>query len=252
MSLKSIIKNILKKKGYSIVQLPAESEIFNYDGVVSIHNHDFLADPAFIKAYDRGAAAAGDYKWYWRVHIGLWAAKTASRLDGDFVECGVNRGFLSSAIMEFLDWNTLGKTFYLLDTFGGLDERQGTSSGSVEADRNRKHIEEGFYVTDVDSVRKNFSEWTNVKIIQGTVPETLEEIEADQIAYLHLDMNAANPEVAALEFLWDRLVPGAIVLLDDYAFYGYSDQKKAMDALATKLSIAIASLPTGQGLIIKT
>lgn len=32
-------------------------------------------------------------------------------------------GFLSSAIMQFLDWDRLGKQFYLLDTFRGIDER---------------------------------------------------------------------------------------------------------------------------------
>jgi hypothetical protein len=41
-------------------------------------------------------------------------------------------------------------------------------------------------------------------------------------------------------------------LLDDYAFAGYRPQKLAMDALAGEIGFAIASLPTGQGLAIKT
>jgi hypothetical protein len=57
------------------------------------------------------------------MHIGLWTAATASKLPGDFVECGVNRGFLPSTIMQFLDWDHLGKQFYLFDTFRGIDER---------------------------------------------------------------------------------------------------------------------------------
>jgi hypothetical protein len=64
-----------------------------------------------------------DYRIHWRAHIALWAAFSARTLEGDFVECGVNRGFMSSAIMEYLDWDSLGKTFYLLDTFAGLDRR---------------------------------------------------------------------------------------------------------------------------------
>ena len=40
------------------------------------------------RAYQRGIeATAGQdyYQWHWRVHIGLWAAASASRLDGDFL-----------------------------------------------------------------------------------------------------------------------------------------------------------------------
>ncbi|MFO1082638.1 MAG: hypothetical protein U1E23_18685 [Reyranellaceae bacterium] len=61
-------------------------------------------DEVFKQAYARGVQAAGrDYRWQWRVHIGLWAARHAAHPPGDFVECGVNRGFLSSSIMQMLD-----------------------------------------------------------------------------------------------------------------------------------------------------
>src|SRR4029079_9184251 len=74
-----------------------DQSIYDQDGLRTIHNHDFMRQPNFVRAYDRGIKAAGsDYNWHWRVHVGLWAAFLASKLPGDFVECGVNRGFLSS------------------------------------------------------------------------------------------------------------------------------------------------------------
>jgi hypothetical protein len=82
------------------------------------------------------------------------------RLDGDFVECGVNYGFLSSAVMEFLDWDRLGKTFYLLDTFAGIDPGS-IAAGERRAgtlDNNQKHLRDGFYVSSVDGVRANFAQ----------------------------------------------------------------------------------------------
>ena len=45
------------------------------------------------------------------VHIALWVASRCARLEGDFVECGVNYGLNSSAIMHHLNWNKLGKNF---------------------------------------------------------------------------------------------------------------------------------------------
>ncbi|HJT19313.1 MAG TPA: class I SAM-dependent methyltransferase [Nitrospira sp.] len=226
---------------------------YDRDGLRTVHDHSFLSEPSFRKAYDRGVRAAGDYGWQWRVHIGLWAAKTASRLAGDFVECGVNRGFLASAVMEYLDWDSLGKQFYLLDTFSGLDDRYLTSEdrmgGALE--KNRHSIETGFYVQDIESVVSNFSQWTNVRIIQGPVPETLGQVVAEKIAFLHLDMNCAFPEVAAVDRLWNRLVSGALILLDDYAYFGYGVQKAAMDKAMKGKGVSIVSLPTGQGLIIR-
>jgi hypothetical protein len=214
-----------------------------------------MDDARFVAAYERGIAAAGqDYRWHWRVHVGLWAARTAARLPGDFVECGVNRGFMSSAIMADLAWDSLGKTFYLLDTFQGLDERRVSDAERKEGilEKNRQLIESGFYVVGADSVRRNFAEWQNVAIIEGSIPDTLDQVRSEQVAFLHLDLNCAPPEVAALRHFWPRLVTGAPVLLDDYAFAGYRPQKLAMDALAGELGFAIASLPTGQGLAIKT
>jgi hypothetical protein len=84
------------------------------------------------------------------------------------------------------------------------------------------------------------------------VPDTLCFIDAHQLAFLSIDMNSAEPELAAVRQLWPRLVPGAVVLLDDYGGGpAYMRQKNAFDALAQELDFNILALPTGQGLIIK-
>ncbi|WP_326545289.1 TylF/MycF/NovP-related O-methyltransferase [Mycolicibacterium sp. ND9-15] len=226
------------------------------DGLISIHRHAFVDDPAFQRAYQRGVRALGGqdfYHWQWRVHIGLWAAANASRLDGDFVECGVSYGFMSSAVMEFLDWDRLGKTFYLLDTFAGLDPRLVTNSERCAGalNKSRRNLRYGFYPSSADSVRDNFAQWCNQRIIVGAIPETLDQVDAQAVAFLHIDMNCAAPEVDALHFFWPRLTPGAFVLLDDYAFIGFEEQRLAMNALASELGVAICALPTGQGLLLK-
>ena len=228
--------------------------IYDQDGLRSVHNHEFIDDAAFQSAYARGVQAAGvDYRWHWRVHTGLWAARTAALLQGDFIEFGVNRGFLSSAIMAALDWNATGRSFWLLDTFTGIDSRYVTQEdldiGVLE--HNQAQIDNGFYTFDVDTVRANFAEWPEARIVQGPVPETLAAVESEQFAFAHLDMNCAGPEIAAAEWLWPRLVPGGLMLLDDYAYSGYRSQKLAMDAFAASKGAHVLSLPTGQGLIVR-
>jgi len=226
-----------------------EGHVYDQDMLRSQHNHEFMNDRAFKAAYARGVQATGfDYQWHWRFHTGLWAASHASKLPGDFVECGVAKGFLSSGIMHYLDWDSTGRLFYLLDTFSGMDPRYATPA---DLEKNKLFFDYGHYATSPDSVIKNFSEWKNVVIIVGAVPETLNQIRSSRIAYLHLDMNCAPPEIAAIEYLWDRLVPSAIILLDDYAYFGYRQQKLAMDAFAETKGVKVLSLPTGQGLMIR-
>ena len=255
MKLPRALVRFVAAAGYRAARLFGP-RVYAQDGLVSVHNHDFMRDPEFVRAYGRGLQALGghdDYRWHWRIHVGLWAAATAARLDGDFVECGVNRGFLSSAIMESLDWDRLGRTFWLLDTFAGVDERlvsaEERRDGALQ--RNRDELASGFYVSGPESVVANFAQWKNVRIVVGAIPGALAEVDAARIAYLHLDMNCAPPEVAAVEHFWDRLVPGAVILLDDYAYLGYEHQKAAMDAFAASRGVAICSLPTGQGLMLK-
>jgi Macrocin-O-methyltransferase (TylF) len=231
-------------------------DVYSNDALICFNSHAFLDDPAFQRAYERGVRALGGqdfYHWEWRLHVGLWAAASASRIEGDFVECGVSYGFLSSAVMEYLDWDRLGKTFYLLDTFGGMDPRFVTADERQAGALNNSQaaVRFGYYATSVDGVRANFAQWRNQRIIVGAVPETLDQVDARAVAFLHIDMNCSPPEVAALRFFWPRLSTGAFVLLDDYANRGRDTQRLGMDALASELGVSICTLPTGQGLLVK-
>jgi len=255
---KRCISHVLKKLGYVLVRsdfsLEMES-LYAEDGLVSRHNSDFQRDPDFVRAYERGLKAAQgiDPKHHWRVHTALWAAGLGLNTEGDFVECGVNAGFMSSAIMEANDWNSTDRQFFLVDTFAGPPMSQFTEDeveNGLQAQA-QNAIDRGAYVHDLQRIRSNFAEWNHARLVVGIVPDILHEIHSSAIAFLHLDLNAANPERAALEYFWPRLSNGAVVLLDDYAYMGYQAQKEAIDSLGKILGFRPLSLPTGQGLIIK-
>jgi hypothetical protein len=104
-------------------------------------------------------------------------------------------------------------------------------------------------------VRDRLARYPNIEVIQGIVPDTLPRIKTDRIGLLMLDLNCAAPEREATEFLWDRVVPGGLILSDDYghgrAGEGFYAQKLAFDAFAKSKGIEVLTLPTGHGLIIK-
>lgn len=247
----------LAKKGFAKAGLQVFWTHSRYaqDGLVTMHNDHFRCVPTFQAAYRRGVEAANgvDPAFEWRVHVALWAAKSSLRATGDFVECGVNAGFISSSVMHWLRWNEINRRFFLVDTWNGPPMSQ-YNAAEIRGGRHRlaeDTIAAGAYVTDLERVRKNFAEWPGAVIVQGVVPDILQRIPTAQIAFLHLDMNCALPERAALEFFWERLSPGAIVLLDDYAYGGYEQQATAIDTVADAMGADILSVPTGQGIIIK-
>jgi hypothetical protein len=135
-----------------------------------------------------------------------------------------------------------------MDTFHGLVENlvnaQERAIGRIEEFKD-------IYTECYELTRQNFAEFDDVILIRGTVPDTLSKNPARKIAFMHIDMNCALPEVAALRYFWPKITPGAIVVLDDYAYHGYLPQKEAIDALGNELGFSVLSLPTGGGMIIK-
>jgi hypothetical protein len=54
-------------------------------------------------------------------------------------------------------------------------------------------------------------------------------------------MNNTTPEIAAAERFWDRLVPGGIIVLDDYGWRKQINQKIAFDSNVSKWRSAMKS-----------
>jgi hypothetical protein len=243
-------QKFLARTGFTIIKVRGR---YMQDGLFTVHCDQFRNDAAFRAAYNRGIQASHglDPEFEWRVHIALWAAGTSLKAEGDFVECGVNAGFISSAIMQYLDWNETGREFYLIDTFSGPVLTQ-YSASEVSAGRvglAQDTLAAGGYVTDLERVRANFSEWKRARVVQGAVPEILETIAFNKVAFVHLDMNCAWPEQRALEFFLGRLSPGGMVLFDDYTYWGHDAQRVAIEETAARLGVKVLALPTGQGLI---
>ena len=77
------------------------------------------------------------------------------------------------------------------------------------------------------------------------------DINIKQISFIHIDLNSSKSEELAINFFWNKVVEGGIILLDDYAYSGFNDTRKMWDNFAKSKNIRILTFPTGQGLIIK-
>ncbi len=237
-------------QGFELVRGPLA---YNADGLATQHNADFMQDPRFARAYDNGLqtirSRRGDLKVGWRVQVCCWAAEHGLHLDGDFVECGVFTGIYSRAIVDYVEFGRhADRRFWLLDTFQGIAAEQLTAP---ELRLGVQHMNRKYQGDCYEEVCATFAAFPNVHVLKGAVPLTLDRVTSEKVAYLSIDMNAAVPEIAAMNFFWDRLVRGAVVVLDDYGFRAHIVQKLALDGFAKSRGVAILPLPTGQGLIIK-
>ena len=76
-------------------------------------------------------------------------------------------------------------------------------------------------------------------------------MDVDKISFLSIDLNSVKPEVECLNILWDRVIKGGAIVLDDYGFPGCEKQKLAHDEFAKSKDCIIMASPTGQGILIK-
>ena len=69
MSMRRVLNRLLKNTGYSIEKMG--KNVYSQDGLITEHNHDFMKDPSFCKAFERGelaAGVAGVSRHHWRIH----------------------------------------------------------------------------------------------------------------------------------------------------------------------------------------
>lgn len=220
---------------------------YSADGLATKSIMSFMDDPEFQRSYERMRIASGAVNnpgLHWRVHQVLWAFHYCFTLDGDFVECGTGRGLMMSAGLESLDgWNASDKRIYLFDTFEPF--RLNPETGDNDSTRGIHDK----YAPSVEAIVENFSEWKNVNIIKGRIPETLASTNIEKVAFLHIDLNHSIAECEALRYFWPKLVAGGIVLLDDYGTD--ATQNDAMNMVAAEFGVRILTTGTSQGIILK-
>lgn len=220
---------------------------FVEDGLCTIHNSDFCNDSLFKKAYEKGRGTSSWRGWdlRWRAYLFCCFAESAKRIQGDYVECGVNLGGNARMLIEFLSFEKLQKNFLLFDTFSGFDSKL--------VSKEERSVTDGLYCypSCLSEVQRTFAGFPFVKIIPGSVPDSLKTYPFSRICFLSIDMNCVAPEIAAFEYLWPFVSPGGVIFLDDYGFKAHFRQKEAFDLLSAKMNFRIIQLPTGQGLVIK-
>ena len=223
----------------AINQLAPEG-IYVGDNLFTFGRHlGFLDDPRFLSSLQKNVTNKIEHAIVWRTHVVAWSARQALRREGDFVECGCYKGTTAKIVCDYLDFAKIDKQYFLYDLF--------------EHDEGMEHHSMSEHGPDLyDKTVSRFSEYPNVIIKKGFIPDVFKEAAPEKISFMHIDLNGPTAELAALEHLFERMVPGAILILDDYGWSGvYAAQKYEEDPFFEARGYQVLELPTGQGMVLK-
>lgn len=167
-------------------------------------------------------------------------------LPGDVFELGV---FKAASMIRWVTFRQLLENSYSrrivgFDTFGKFPTK------GVELDVDLEYVEafsaqagDALSRAQVDEIfkRKGFE---NIELLEGNITDTLPHFvqnnPACRIALLHLDLNVKEPTKFALEALYDRIVPGGLIVIDDYT--SVVGATEAIDDLVADKGLVIEKL----------
>jgi hypothetical protein len=182
-------------------------------------------------------------------HLARYAQATA-RLPGNRIECGVLFGLSALIIGETLralDPAFDGRGLYLVDSFEGLSAPHPADAIA----RGRFAMGEGHFAgASVEHVQGVMAGYPGCRVVKGWIPDVLETLPEAPWVFVHLDVDLYEPTLGALEYLMPRLVPGAVVVNDDYGSALFPGAGQAWDEFFRDRGLAFVVLDSGQAVFV--
>lgn len=183
----------------------------------------------------RLAKAVGHFELY----------RMITNLPGQVVECGV---FKATSLVRWATYRELlespfSRTILGFDIFGAFPRHEDAQDNDF-ASRHDAIAGQGLSQQQVQQVlaHKGFR---NIELIAGDVVETIPAYVAAhpelRIALLHIDVDVYKPTKVALEAFYKLLVPGGLLVFDDYGTV--AGETRAVDELVQKHNLVLHKLP---------
>ena len=199
----------------------------------------FLEDREFIKYYMK-FMDVNNWHSLDRKYTLNQLLKLCIHLDGEIAECGTYKG--ASAFLMCQTFKESGNTIHLFDSFEGLSE-PGARDGS--------YWEKGALKATENEVKNTLSGYSNYCIYKGWIPECFDKVGDIKFSFLHIDVDLYNPTLESLNYFYDRMTKGGIILMDDYGFKSCPGAKLAADGFFYDKPENIIMLPSGQAFVVK-
>jgi hypothetical protein len=224
--IKNNIKRILSPFGYKIININTQKDIWEKDPNFSnIYQH--IKDTTIVGP-DRSFVL---YQF----------ARHARLIDGDIAEVGVYKGGTAELLAEL--FNNTNKTLYLFDTFCG------TPSTIAPVDM---HQEGDFSDVSLPTIKARLKKYSQIEFREGVFPETTVGLNDKRFCFVYLDADIYQETKDGLNFFYKRVLPGGVIVIDDYEGKHCPGVKQAIDEFGVQYDIQPIIFAKAQCILIKS
>jgi hypothetical protein len=184
---------------------------------------------------------------YDRLFVIYQSLKNVRNLNGIFAEVGTYRGGTSAFIchaansLDIPSWK-----HYVIDTFKGHDERD------INTDQDHIAHHQGLFSdTIADDVRKYLVPLGNISICKGRIQDVCSYFNEELFSFIHLDVDLYEPTIFALEFFGKRMLPGGVIVIDDFSSAKCPGIEKAVQEITSNYLFDEWYLGTEQFVLVK-
>ena len=245
---KEIARSLARSTGYEVrrtKELPRQAEDIRHAEIFPAATYSpWLSDGDFQRVFNvvQTSTLVDRYRCY-----ELWQLvdEAAKLEDGDFLEVGVWRGGTGALIASKCKLLGIKNTVYLCDTFRGVvkaGERDSTYSGGEHADTSKEAV---LGLCD----RLNLD---RCQVLEGIFPDHSGMLLRDRhFRFCHVDVDVYASARDIVNWIWARLVPGGIIVYDDYGFYSCSGITKFVNEERRKQDRMVIHNLNGHAVVIK-
>jgi hypothetical protein len=184
--------------------------------------------------------------------------KKIQNLPGDILDLGVSRGvsfFTFHKMLELFNPTDTSRKVIGVDSFEGLQDFSssdgiqqsvvGKSQGGWSAKGVESEIMQMLDLHNSDGVLTKTRGMIYKTRIQDLGTRLAQDRPGMRIALLHLDMDLYEPTLEALRMFWDLVLPGGLVVFDEFALPPWEGETKAWEDFAAErqLSYVIEKFP---------
>ncbi len=175
----------------------------------------------------------------------ICAYRQTRELPGEVWETGVYQGGSATLVKRLMQESARERdappaTLRLFDSFAGLPQ---TTCGLD------LHQGGDFADTSLEKVRATVGPEDWIDFRAGWIPATFAGLESAAIRYAHVDVDLYQPILDCCEFIYPRLVPGGMMIFDDYGLPSCPGARAAVDSFFRGRPEAPFPLINGQCLV---
>jgi hypothetical protein len=156
-------------------------------------------------------------------------------LPGDVVEIGVFKGSGVSSFLKFIEiyCPNSNKKVVGFDIFDVSESKEILKNDkdidreSMDAVYNRVNPDDLSYKSVKNNLEKTKISDDKYILVKGdvehSIPQFLIENPGFRISYLYIDVDIDRPTYFSLKYLWDRILPGGVIIFDEFEYHKYSE-----------------------------